>query len=252
MATQRLYRKNLRAYEVDAQSDTRGDHESHVQDLQAQSRREAYLVLQSVRRAYSPRLRTNDMLRIREEGRKMTQRLYRKNLRAWYAQSTDDERAEGLDWYPSARREVARIACDYRLPNRMVAHVIAALSPRNKWERNLADAEAFVAAFLENRPMPSANTFSSNRRSAWRVLHENAEATGRKVSSFAANLTGDDDTLTVDTWTIRAATGGRVDTVQNLTEYREVARAYVAVARELGLTPASLQAIIWIAIRNAN
>ena len=181
-----------------------------------------------------------------------TQRLYRKNLRAWYEQATPDERADGLAWYPSARREVARIACDYRIPNRMVAHVIAALSPRNKWGRNLQDAEAFVAAFLENRPMPSANTFKSNARSAWRVLHENAEATGPKVSSFAANLTGDDETVTVDTWAIRAATGGKVDAVSNLGEYREVARAYQAVAHELGLTPASLQAIVWVTIRNAS
>jgi len=182
----------------------------------------------------------------------MTQRTYRRNIRAWYAQSTPEERAEGMAWYPEARKHVARIACDYLLPNERVAHLIAALSPRNKWHRNIADAERFARAYVRGQAMPSAAAFTSNARAAWAVLHDGASASGRKVESFAANLCGDEERVTVDTWAIRAATGGRVDTVSNLGEYREIARAYQAVARELGLTPATLQATVWVTIRNAS
>ena len=182
----------------------------------------------------------------------MSQRTYRKNIRAWYAQSSTDERVDGLTWYAKGRNIVQTLADTYGLEDEAVAHVIAALSPRNKWGRNLLDARAYLEAFSSGATMPSAATFRSNQLAAWNVLTSNAPATGRKVSAFAANLAGDDDAVTVDTWAVRAATGGRVDAVQNLGQYREVARAYQAVARELHLAPCDLQAIVWVTIRNAS
>ena len=182
----------------------------------------------------------------------MSQRLYRKCIREWLARATDAEYFEGFHWYDDGRAFCRDLALEFEAPLEVVANVVAALSPRNRWEQNKADARAFVQAYrwYEEVP-PSACTFRSNRDAAWRAL-DGAPISGRKVTSFAANLAGDNDAVTVDTWAVRAATNGALSLVPNDTVYHEVARAYRAVAAEVGLTPCQVQAIVWVTVRNAS
>ncbi len=63
---------------------------------------------------------------------------------AKFTLATSQEVQLGCDWYPSALDIANRIAVKYDLRAEVVAGVIAALSPNNRWERNIVDAEAII------------------------------------------------------------------------------------------------------------
>ena len=63
---------------------------------------------------------------------------------AKFTLATSQEVQLGCDWYPSALAIAGRIADKYGVPTETAAGVIAALSPNNRWERNIVDAEAII------------------------------------------------------------------------------------------------------------
>lgn len=63
---------------------------------------------------------------------------------AKFTLATSQEVQLGCDWYRSALNISGRIASKYHLKVETVAGVIAALSPNNRWERNIIDAEAMI------------------------------------------------------------------------------------------------------------
>lgn len=66
---------------------------------------------------------------------------------AKFTLATSQEVQLGCDWYPSALKISARIGEKYGLSAQVVAGVIAALSPNNRWERNIIDAENVIKAW---------------------------------------------------------------------------------------------------------
>ena len=70
------------------------------------------------------------------------------NILAIHQLATADERVEGATWYLNALIIAEDLGARYKLGGRLKAiGVIAALSPRNRWERNVQDADALIAAF---------------------------------------------------------------------------------------------------------
>ena len=65
----------------------------------------------------------------------MTQ--YTRNILACFKQATQDEIDHGLTWYADAKTDAQEMADKYELPLHIVVGVVAALSPTNRWERNL-------------------------------------------------------------------------------------------------------------------
>ena len=63
---------------------------------------------------------------------------------AKFTLATSQEVQLGCDWYRSAFQIADRISDKYGLPTETVAGVIAALSPNNRWERNIIDAENII------------------------------------------------------------------------------------------------------------
>ena len=61
--------------------------------------------------------------------------------------ATSQEVQLGCDWYPSAYKIAVRMAGTYGVPTETAAGVIAALSPNNRWERNIVDAEAMLKCY---------------------------------------------------------------------------------------------------------
>ena len=66
---------------------------------------------------------------------------------AKFTLATSQEVQLGCDWYPSAYKIAVRMAGKYRVPTETAAGVIAALSPNNRWERNIVDAEAMLKCY---------------------------------------------------------------------------------------------------------
>lgn len=168
--------------------------------------------------------------------------LYNKHKNQHYVQ-------EGLCWYSSARTYFGQLADKYKLPHNKVYAVVAALSPFQRWETQLTKTEPFIAAELRKKGMGRFPGFRSNVRTARYLLHskEEPKLTGRKVSAFYKNLSGDSTEVTLDRHAISAALGVKQKEnyrIDNNT-FSAIRRAYVECAQRVNLGLSTFQAIIW-------
>lgn len=177
------------------------------------------------------------------------------NILKTFLQATPAQIVEGKRWYPQAIAALETIRNAEREP--MFAHRVAAicavLSPRITWDTNVKGTRALVRAVSQGlRVPPSVAGLRSNVDRAWEIANggELSLVSGPKVTSFYANLTGDFQRVTCDTWAARAA--GIDDKHHNHLDrmrYKHLEIAYQVVARELEFAPAELQAICWIVVR---
>ena len=174
------------------------------------------------------------------------------NIRAYYLLSTLREKEQGLEWYKSARSECTRLAKLYSLNLSTVVGVLAALSPRNRWTRNVSDTEQ-VILFGEDA---TVGTFSANKTKATRILCGESPLdvlSGNKVRSFYTCIV---DTKSLDccidshAYAVALGSGERIK-AKNISDntYTKIKEAYQELAGELSLQPKQLQAITWLAFR---
>jgi len=174
------------------------------------------------------------------------QRAYRRSLRHVLAMAPTLDWYDGALWYRQALDSITDTATLYGMTPDAVAGIVAALSPRMRWEANIADAVRIISGRGQVRAL-GRNAVKARRILAgedWRDV-----LLGPKVRAFAANLSGDMQEVTVDVWMARALTGGALSEPRSDGDYREMARAVRAVAGEYGLPPAVLQAVAWTAVR---
>ena len=177
-----------------------------------------------------------------------------KNLDYFFNQATNKEIKQGLKWYKNAHDFVIHTADKYNLQAYKVASVVSALSPRNKWEQNLIDADKVCEAFsLGLQPTDiKVCTFHTNKFKAFNILNSNTAITDKSLKTF--NFVNNmaylcEKSLTVDIWHLRAcfnkvikinsASIGRV-------AYQQIKDLTINKAIKLGLKGYELQAIIWI------
>lgn len=170
-----------------------------------------------------------------------------------YVVASPAQKRAGRDWYPAAGRIVEQLAELTGTDVRRFAHALAALSPRNPWRWNVADAYSYAVAKNEGRMMPTATTFRKNQNAAWRALEQDETpwlTAAPKVYSFVDAIMGDTEAVVVDMWAVRAATNGLVNRVHTKAQYKAVADAYKAAADMIhAVNPRDLQAIVWLHIR---
>lgn len=113
------------------------------------------------------------------------------HILAIFFMACDRETANGMSWYPSAHSACRAMAGRYDLPTDTVAAVVAALSPNNRWERNLRDAEALIKAFClgdeDDMKATKVSTYGLNKRKAIRILRGEPPLSvlgGLKVRNF--------------------------------------------------------------------
>lgn len=185
---------------------------------------------------------------------------YKNNIRKMYRRSTEQDRIEGLKWYISAYGEAIRLSERYRTTVEEAAKTIAILSPGVKWEVNLVDAEIMLANWRAGQLIDDfpVSTYRKNKQKAWQYLTESIEykqptVSGFKTYNFYLNILHPEQALgvTVDRHAYRVAIGkprsGSVALSKTL--YRTVSQAYATVAREVGILPHELQAVVWCAYR---
>jgi hypothetical protein len=188
------------------------------------------------------------------------QRTYRRNLRAVLARAIREDWSDGVAWYDEAAGQVCRMHltdAGYRLglTHSQTAAIVAALSPRMRWEKNLHAARFVIEAAATGVPLAAprgVSAFGRNIRKAERVaLGADPEAvlSGPKVRAFWRALDGDPESVVVDVWMARAMTAGERDEPKSDRDYLEMARAVAAVAPEWEVTPAECQAVAWTVVR---
>jgi hypothetical protein len=70
---------------------------------------------------------------------------------------------------------------------------------------------------------------------------------GQKTNAFAKAIAGDENAVVIDVWMLRAVGIEKKSPSQSL--YNELAKAVTATATMYGMTPRSMQALIWIIVR---
>lgn len=151
---------------------------------------------------------------------------------------------QAAEWYTEAQSIAREMATRYNETLDSVACVIAAFSPRTKWSQNLLNAERFLAG--EN-----VGALTNNISMAGKGLHDGfAALKGRKTNSFAHNIAGYLDYVTVDVWMIRAAGYDRNDANKGM--YDLISSVVTDLANDAGIAPAQMQALIWIRIRGSH
>jgi hypothetical protein len=186
-----------------------------------------------------------------------------RNILKVYNQATGCERLNGASWYREAQGQANAISERLKLPLHIVTGVIAALSPNNKWDRNVINAEALCQAYLDGQSIDSVkvSTYSAMKAKAWSIL-SNALATvdqviktlnGQKIIAFFRCILGD-NTCCVDGHAFNIWRNERVSLTSDKTNvgvklYRTIAADYTKAAKKLGLTAYEVQAITWVAWR---
>jgi hypothetical protein len=154
-------------------------------------------------------------------------------------------RTAGAGWYRNARRIAREMARRHGVSLATAAGVIAALSPRLMWVRNVLVADMVCAQELR---VPGV--FAASLAKA-RAIRAGAKPTlvlrGPKVRAFYRALMGDEQATVVDVWTARAA-GLRGDALTDK-QYADVSAALHLGAKEVRTTASRLQAVAWVAIR---
>ena len=180
------------------------------------------------------------------------------NIISVYRDADETQHAEGLLWYDNAQKAAYHIAVKYDVPVYIVAAVIAALSPNNKWTRNVTNADALIGAFISGDGLLSVkvSTYHAMKQKAWDILaarpdYDGAKRMlkGQKITSFFCDIMGEFN-VTIDGHAQNIAYGERVGLTDDRSnigkkEYRALQAAYEAAAERLGLMPYQLQAITW-------
>ena len=192
------------------------------------------------------------------------------SILATYFQSTASDRVQGRQWYNNAFQVCVDLAAKYGVSTDTVAGVIAALSPNNKWESNIIDAEIMLRAWAAEVPYGSVKvgTYSVNKDKAATILDCQLDREqivtvlrGNKVVAFFLCIAtdGDSDTPCIDGHAYNIWNG----TVSNLKEvsamsdktfrhiqdsYRDAAKIITSVTG-LHHSAAQVQAITWVAYR---
>ncbi len=192
----------------------------------------------------------------------MTLAPYTKRILRTFDQATEDDIQYGIRWYANAKAECQSIATGQRLPLHIVVGVVAALSPNNRWERNLRDAEQMIAKWSVGLAVDDVKvcTYRAMRQKAWNILNAWGSSqidvddvlvilNGQKIVAFAECILGR-DTCCIDGHAFNIARGERVALTSDKTNvgkrlFRDLQQAYRNAAKKRGFTAYEMQAITW-------
>jgi hypothetical protein len=187
----------------------------------------------------------------------MTQHV--RNILKVYRRATPEDIANGLEWYDRAKRYASIISNLSGVNLNTVVGVMAALSPNNRWERNVKDTERMVWAWVKGEDLSDfkVSCYNTMKAKAWSILEDDltddddilTRLNGQKIRSFYSNIRGLTE-VTIDGHAYNIALGIRQGLTSDKTNmgkklYREMQEAYVKAAKRVGVKPHELQAITW-------
>jgi len=150
----------------------------------------------------------------------------------------------------------------FEMPLYIVVGVVAALSPNNKWDRNITNSHDLIEAFINGDHMESVkvSTYHKMKEKAWCILESmpdyeetKRQLNGQKIVCFFENIMGE-DTCTIDGHARNIYYGERIGLTNDKTnigkkEYQFLQSEYKKLANEYGMKAYEMQAITWVAWR---
>lgn len=169
-------------------------------------------------------------------------------MRTW-EQATPQQRRMGAMWYPRAYGVACVLASRGDCTIDAAVAVLAHLSPRAQWVVTIRGAFALVTTGQAPGLM-GANV--ARAKAAMGSPAPLDTINGPKTRSFAANILGDFDQVTVDVWALRVARGSSADAalIRRQDGYDDIVNEYREVAKRVGQPAAVVQATTWIVARN--
>lgn len=198
-----------------------------------------------------------------------------------YALATTHERYHGRHWYWDALEQARIISDAHGVSVLTTVGVIAALSPNNRWERNLLDAENLIRAAMISPAAAESikvSTYGKNQVKALQILNTDLDGlndlltilNGPKISAFACAILADSGYLNtaenemakqavvIDGHAYCIWAGERMPLTQvpNIgvklrerieADYRAAAAALCSLGEDV--TPCQVQAVTWVAYR---
>lgn len=183
--------------------------------------------------------------RLRKAGLPTVETLTRRILDV-FDRATPADIEAGASWYNEARALAAELSREHDIEH--AAAVIAHLSPRTTWTRNVAGATALMIDGTRANGIIGRNF--DKALEAYNAPTADLLETfgGPKTRRFFLNILGDVEAVTVDVWAARVA-GIDEDLLSRVGVYDAVEAAYQRAARRVGLDPATMQATTWIVAR---
>jgi hypothetical protein len=176
------------------------------------------------------------------------------NILTVFNHASEDELKFGMAWYPYASYVAQQYANKYGVTKEVAAGVIAALSPNNRWERNLVDAENLIKGFKRGDTSVKVCTFGPNKEKAIQILsggHIPEILKGPKTNAFFKCIMNPyGDNICIDFHAANIFEGEIGSRSLSEKEYQFIAGEYVKAAKEVNLSPPTLQAITWVTWRN--
>lgn len=174
-----------------------------------------------------------------------------------YAMATDEEKQ--TDWYADAYHFTNDLSEKYDISPVQIAHLISAISPQTKWGKNkeyailaLQGWEAVKNGWLERKDLDKIHKYGAMSNNGYAVLFGEDYSLGQKTASFAANILGNKQIVTVDSLAMSILFGfyekaGSYNIKNPAYVYAQ--SLYVHCANTLGIFPAQLQAVVWVVCR---
>ena len=185
------------------------------------------------------------------------------SITAVFNLASQSDKNQGLNWYARALTFADNLGEVYDINYATIVGVIAALSPRNRWERNMQDAESMVkvaanGGTYDDLMQLKVCTFKTGKQKAAAILANNvtdrdellAILKGPKLCEFFNCIMGDVDDVCIDGHAYSIWVGDRI-TLANVPsigkKLRQSIKAdYQQAAKNLGLKSHELQAITWV------
>ena len=182
-------------------------------------------------------------------------RKIKKNLLEMYEKRTDQHTQEGMQWYKNANQICIDMGKQLDYDPAVVAQVISALSPRNKWERNIIDTRTVLKAVNEgkNPEDVKVSTFHSNKNKAFEIAkgERGIDQASPKTYSFVKNIAElDASKVTIDVWHLRACFGKTIESGLTPLRYKQLEQLTLKCAEMVGVRGYEFQAIVWGIVRN--
>jgi hypothetical protein len=146
-------------------------------------------------------------------------------------------------WYA---RTWAKLQADYGICAHLMAGLIAATSPQRKVKENLHTARKILECIVSDKDWREVGgILPCHFKNIERAI-SGAPLHGGKVKAFYENLTGNLDSVTIDTWMLKFFKFSGWITPRR---YEKFQKRVIKNARRHGLKPAEYQAIIWVKMR---
>ena len=199
------------------------------------------------------------------------------NIKGVYYLSKAYEKKHGEIWYKVANKSCGAIAKKTQMHSAIVVGVLSALSPNNKWERNIIDTENICMAYKSDIPLDEVKvcTYNANKQKAIKILGildkgsmdlENdirEILNGNKVKAFfncIHNYETNKTTVCIDGHAKAIYIGEKFAQSSNSSnvtkkQYRIISQAYIDATKEINESegtsylPYQIQAITWVAWR---